>query len=1012
MKNERRIRILPENEIDDLFARPTFSDEERLLWFELNAHELLLLESNKTLATKVDLILQLGYFKTKHQFFNFSFAEVQEDVDYIILRFFSGEILSKTHLSRAQRHRNQGIILELKHMQLFNATTHIPMLLAKTKSLCQVSNDHLFLFRGIFDHLKSNKITIPGYTTFQEHIISVAIQNESERLYCGLSLNMSVLEREAMLALLDQSDDSYTITCLKQHPKNFKLTSIRSEVDRFEKILPCAYIAMRLLPLLNLSKTSIHYYASLVDHYTVQGLTRVNENQTCLWLLCFIYQRYRLMIDNLTTMFSYTCNQYMNDVKEKTQELYLIELEKPNEQNWKTAKTLRFFRDPEKKAKRFSTIIDDVHLFFDAHQMDQTIDRLEDNEKVLKALRNKCHWLAVDALTATFKQPLRLLVKTLNLNGEQKLNLQNAYVFLKHKFDNDISLSKADFEEFPLQFISTEDAGFIYNKEAKKIHLNRFEYECYRKIADAIDHSTIFITDSTHYGSLKDELTPNWHIKKTSILKDLKNTFLNNGVSHFIETHVKPLDQQIKDINEAIANGDNPYVKVKKDKDGSSLWTLPYTRKNEKIDNPFYGNLPSISITQLVQMVHEQTGFLNAFTHIKPHYSKSKKDEMSIIATLVANATNMGIGKMERLSDLNFNDLNSADQNYIRLSTLRAANDLISDAISKLPIFKSWNLLDSLLLASADGQKMLTERETLLARYALKYFGLEKGVVAYSLIANHVPINCSLIGANCHESHHLFDLFYNNTSLIKPDVLSTDTEGANQLNFLLLHTIDKLFAPRYRSLSAKTNSIISSGELSQFNDLLIKPNRVFNEKLARDEEDNMQHIIASLLSGDTNQSTIVRKLSAAGFKSRTKDALWELNSALMTEHLLTYIGDVDFRQAIQGGLCRGEAYHQLRRTIEKINGRHFRGTSDIQMATWNECARLLANCVIFYNSVILNELKEESDSRGDVERSQKLIRFSPAAWAHVNFQGRYIFMDNASSIDLKNIIKNFFDISL
>jgi hypothetical protein len=30
MKNERRIRILPENEIDDLFARPTFSDEERL----------------------------------------------------------------------------------------------------------------------------------------------------------------------------------------------------------------------------------------------------------------------------------------------------------------------------------------------------------------------------------------------------------------------------------------------------------------------------------------------------------------------------------------------------------------------------------------------------------------------------------------------------------------------------------------------------------------------------------------------------------------------------------------------------------------------------------------------------------------------------------------------------------------------------------------------------------------------------------------------------------------------
>jgi len=107
---------------------------------------------------------------------------------------------------------------------------------------------------------------------------------------------------------------------------------------------------------------------------------------------------------------------------------------------------------------------------------------------------------------------------------------------------------------------------------------------------------------------------------------------------------------------------------------------------------------------------------------------------------------------------------------------------------------------------------MLTERDTLLARYSLKYFGLEKGVVSHSLIANHVPINCLLIGANMHESHYLFDLFYNNTSLIKPDILATDTEGSNQLNFLLLNVIDKLFAPRYRTLSAKTETIISFGE--------------------------------------------------------------------------------------------------------------------------------------------------------------------------------------------------------
>lgn len=187
---------------------------------------------------------------------------------------------------------------------------------------------------------------------------------------------------------------------------------------------------------------------------------------------------------------------------------------------------------------------------------------------------------------------------------------------------------------------------------------------------------------------------------------------------------------------------------------------------------------------------------------------------------------------------------------------------------------------------------------------------------------------------------------------------------------------------------------------------MIKPKSIFNEKLVLNEEDNIQHIIASLLSGEANQSNIVRKLSSAGHESLTKQALWEMNNALMSQHLLHTISDVNMRKAIPAGLCRGEAYHQLRRAIERANGRNFRGTSDIQMATWNECARLLTNCVICYNAIILNGLKEESDQRGDTENSKILIRYSPEAWTHINFQGRYIFLENNEDFDLKTIIKD------
>lgn len=1008
----KRIRILPENEIDDLFAIPEFNDDERQFWFDLNTEEQVLLESKNSIASSIDLIIQLGYFKAKHQFFNFTLEDVKEDTAYILNRFYSGEEPRAKTVSRTQRYRNQRAILQLMKMTLFNPSNHIPLLLEKSKSLCRISNEPLFLFRGLFDSLKNNKITIPGYTTFQEQIISRALAHENKRLYSTITSNMQPLERELLLSLLEESEPFYAITCLKKHPKNFRLSAVRKEVSNFERLLPLYQIADRVFPILNLSKTALDYYASLVEHYTVQGLNRLDENQSCLWLLCFVYKRYRLMMDNLATMLIYSSNKYKTEVEEKAQELLVADLLKPGDQNWKIAKALRFYNDSSVDDNQaFCKIKKQVHNFLPPDKIDQIVLALG-NETTQRDYRNQFHWLAVDALAATYTQPLRLLIKVLTLNGDQHVELQNAHIFLKNTLNNGIPLSQVKFDKFPKEFISSTSKKFIYDETDKIIHPSRYEYDCYHRIALLINKSALYVTNSTRYNSLTDELVPNWQDKKIAIIKNLNNGFLNSGLDDFIETQVKPLDQQIRNLNEDIRSGRNQYVKIKKDKDGREDWTLPYTRKNKEITNPFYSTLPNISITHLLQVVNERTGFLNEFTHIKPHYAKSKMDEMAISATLVANGTNLGIDKMFLLCDLDQSDLRNADKNYIRLSTLRASNDLISNTISKLAIFKSWNLMDDLLLASADGQKMRTEREVLLARFALKYFGLEKGVVSYSLIANHVPINCLLIGANMHESHFLFDLFYNNTSIIKPDILSTDTEGANQLNFLFLHVIDKLYGPRYRSLGSKTNSMISFSEPEEFDGCLIKPTAAFNERLIRDEDENMQHIIASLLSGEANQSNIVRKLSSSGYASRTKEALWEMNAVLMTKHLLTYIGDVGFRQGIQGGLCRGEAYHQLRRAIEKANGRNFRGASDIQMATWNECARLLTNCVIYYNASILNDLKIESDSRGDLERSKKIVRLSPAAWTHLNFRGRYTFLDNSIGVSVEEVIKKLFKTNL
>ena len=71
--------------------------------------------------------------------------------------------------------------------------------------------------------------------------------------------------------------------------------------------------------------------------------------------------------------------------------------------------------------------------------------------------------------------------------------------------------------------------------------------------------------------------------------------------------------------------------------------------------------------------------------------------------------------------------------------------------MAALPLFRHYDI-DGVIHSSSDGQKFETEHPTVKAQHSPKYFGLGKGVVAATLIANHVPVHAELISAHDHES--------------------------------------------------------------------------------------------------------------------------------------------------------------------------------------------------------------------------------------------------------------------
>ena len=167
----------------------------------------------------------------------------------------------------------------------------------------------------------------------------------------------------------------------------------------------------------------------------------------------------------------------------------------------------------------------------------------------------------------------------------------------------------------------------------------------------------------------------------------------------------------------------------------------------------------------------------------------------------------------------------------------------------------------------------------------------------------------------------------------------------------------------------------------------------------------MQRIFVSLALKTTTQSIIVGKLSAYARKNKTRRALWEYDNIIRSLYLLDYIDSPPLRRNVQRALNRGENYHQLRRAVSYANFGKLRFKTEYEQQLWEECSRLITNCIIYYNATILSHLLAHKERLGDATGAALLTQVSPVAWQHINLYGRYEFTKGPEVINLPAIIQ-------
>ena len=973
-----RQRIFTDEEIEDLYELPDFTDEERGEVFSLDDNDWAIINKLSDPAAKIHYVLQKGYFYALQYFFYTSFQKVKDDVKYIIGTHFPELKFPKKQISKHHHYANLRRILDKFNYKLPTAQEQLA-LHQHAKQLVRRHCDPKFMIDELLTFCQQKHWVRPAYSTLQS-IISRNLQDERRRLQNKMGSSCPKALRQALdkLLIVDEGSAVSNLQLLQKSPKDFNTTEMRKEVEKQQQLKLLYEYAETIIPTLDISAHNISYYSELALFYTASQLRRFNRNLSRLYLLCYMYQRYFQVNENLLTFFSYRTTRFY----QQADDFAKAELIKTSDEQQKRIENAgklamlyadRSIPDQQLRKKAFDIIPEsDMNHFADA--LTKTNDKK----------RKKLLWDNISKNSQTIKTNLRPVFKAIHFSECQDESLKVAIEFVKSYWESQTPLPIDDMEIMPLSFIpkSLREQVIVTTtdpqdkrKRVKQIDPGRYEFMLYWRLQQALTAGKVFVKDSINHRSLEDELIPLdvWEKDKETILRKLNQPLLLMPIKELLALLKSELTERYEIVNNNIQSGKNKHIKIR-DNGREVYWTLPYKKREDAVNNPFYKQFTPVNIAELLQSVVEKVELEKTMTKIQPSHTQPTRNRDDFIACLVANGLGLGIDNMAAISDRNHYQLNVMNQSCFRYDTLHEANDWIVNAIKQLPIFQFYTLAEYGIHASIDGQKVRTRTNTIKARRSKKYFALGKGLSSYKLVANHVPINDRIIGANEHESHFLFDVLYNNSSDVDIAAISGDMHSINRVNFALLYLFGFRFMPRFTQLPSKAETqLVSFQSPSEFSDQLIKPSAKIDTKLIIKEWDNVLRILASLGLKETSQATIVRKLSSFKSPNPTLKALIEFDKIIMSSYMLEYINDVDMRRNVQRSLNRGEALHQLIAGLRQVSDKKLPGQVEGALLMYNESNRLLANCIIYYNACLLSTLYEAAKACNESRYLREII---------------------------------------
>jgi hypothetical protein len=193
----------------------------------------------------------------------------------------------------------------------------------------------------------------------------------------------------------------------------------------------------------------------------------------------------------------------------------------------------------------------------------------------------------------------------------------------------------------PLSFIRRKWESYVFGSEG--IDRRFYELCVMAELKNALRSGDVSVSGSCQFQDFEDHLMPHPEFER-KLAQNCLRVAVPTSSAAYLEERLSLLRQALDQTDALAGSGQLPDVELSSAGLKISPLENSVPKEADALRDALYGMLPHVKVTDLLMEVDRWTGFTRHFVHLKT--DEPAKDSALLLTAILADATNLGLGKM------------------------------------------------------------------------------------------------------------------------------------------------------------------------------------------------------------------------------------------------------------------------------------------------------------------------------------------------------------------------------